>query len=81
MLYDDINTIQKLWWIIQDIGVYVVIQYFCNQIRVITGYDTGVDANVRCSESLMWVLVREKKETHHIQYFPLFQSTIIVLLT
>jgi hypothetical protein len=63
-----------------DIGVYVVIQYLCNQIRVSTGYDTRVDADVLCNEALTRILVW-KKDSHHIQYFPLFQSTIIVLLT
>jgi hypothetical protein len=50
------------------------------KIRVSTGYDTRVDADVRCNEALTRILVW-KKDSHHIQYFPLFQSTIIVLLT
>jgi hypothetical protein len=38
-----------------------------------------VDAEIRRNEALTRILVW-KKDSHHIQYFPLFQSTIIVLL-
>ena len=55
-----------------DIGVYVVNTVLFNQIHV----STVIEYDEFLFTQFAW-----NKETHHVKYCPVFESTIIVLLT